>query len=29
MIEGAGYVEVTAVERQGGRLVPMHARRPG
>ena len=29
MIEAAGYVDVTAVERQGGRLVPVHARRPG
>ena len=29
MIEAAGYVDVTAVERQSSRLVPMHARRPG
>ena len=29
MIEAAGYVDVTAVERQASRLVPMHARRPG
>ena len=29
MIEAAGYVDVTAVPRQSGRLVPMHARRPG
>ena len=29
MIEAAGYVEVTAVERRASRLVPMHARRPG
>ena len=29
MIEAAGYVDVTAVERQAGRLVPVHARRPG
>ena len=29
MIEAAGFVDVTAVERQGGRLVPVHARRPG
>jgi predicted O-methyltransferase YrrM len=29
MIEAAGYVGVTAVPRQSGRLVPMHARRSG
>jgi SAM-dependent methyltransferase len=29
MIEAAGYVDVTAVERQSSRLVPLHARRPG
>jgi hypothetical protein len=29
MIQAAGYVDVTAVPRQSGRLVPMHARRPG
>ena len=29
MIEAAGYVDVTAVERQFSRLVPIHARRPG
>jgi SAM-dependent methyltransferase len=29
MIEAAGYVDVTAVERQSSRLVPMHARRRG
>ena len=27
MIEAAGYVDVTAVERQSSRLVPIHARR--
>jgi SAM-dependent methyltransferase len=29
MIEAAGYVDVTPVPRQSGRLVPMHARRAG
>jgi SAM-dependent methyltransferase len=29
MVEAAGYVDVTAVERQSGRLVPVHARRAG
>jgi SAM-dependent methyltransferase len=29
MAEAAGYVGVTTVERTSGRLVPMHARRPG
>ena len=29
MIEAAGYVDVTAVPRQSGRLVPVHARRAG
>ena len=29
MIEAAGYVDVTAVESQSSRLVPLHARRPG
>jgi hypothetical protein len=29
MIEAAGYVDVTAVERQFSRMVPIHARRPG
>ena len=29
MVEAAGYFDVTAVPRQSGRLVPIHARRPG
>lgn len=29
MIEAAGYVDVTPVPSQSGRLVPMHARRAG
>lgn len=29
MVESAGYVDVTAVPRQSGRLVPIHARRAG
>ena len=29
MIEAAGYVAVTTAERGSGRLVPVHARRPG
>ena len=29
MVRAAGYVDVTAVPRQSGRLVPIHARRAG
>jgi SAM-dependent methyltransferase len=29
MVRAAGYVDVTAVSRQSGRLVPVHARRAG
>ena len=29
MVRAAGYVDVTAVPRQSGRLVPVHARRAG
>ena len=29
MMQGAGYVDVTAVPRQSGRLVPVHGRRAG
>lgn len=28
LVDAAGYVDVTAVARQSGRLVPVHARRP-